>query len=182
MLHLSFLALVISAFPLVTRAQSVADALRLANASAFADYVEGNPAILAQLSDPAIKTIFAPNDAAFKTFLSNETNTRRLMVRQQVINHDLAAQLCDNVEDAAHVENPPGAVIKTGNDGVVVGQPEPDDGPINQPPVNATNAKIRRRQDATASRAVLFSGLGHTVGIVKRDTPFANGLIQTTDG
>ena len=166
------------AFPLVAHAQSLLDALRLADAPAFAEYIGANPALLAQLSDPAVKTIFAPNDKAMEIFLSNGTINKRLLARQSPNNDRKTAQQSSNeAQAAAGLKTPPGRVVQTnhpGPGGKVVGQPGSNTG-------NSTGG-VARRQQSTGPQAIIFSGLGNNVTIVKEDTPFYNGLIQTTDG
>lgn len=171
MLRLHCLALMISAFSLVCRAWSVVEALRLADASVFADYVNDNPAILARLSDPTTKTIYAPNDDSMKKFLSNATYNRRLVARQNYLSSAAYLAYSKIRKTAQDLETAPGTSTDVGDDGATVASTPP-------PP----SQNVRRAQNTTVTRAVLYSGLGRSVRMVKGDTPFANGLIHTTDG
>lgn len=164
--------------PLAIHAQSLLDALRAANATAFADYVGGNAAFFKQLNDSSIKTIFAPNDDAMKIFLSNGTLSRRQLSKDALAGR----QTSKSQETTSQMGSPPGETVHNdlpgagGKNEVVVAQPPPSAFPRN------TTARFRARQATSPSPINLYSGLGKSVTIVKGDTPYAHGLIQTTDG
>ena len=161
------------------QAQSLLDALKAANASGFAQYVQNNPGYLAALSAPGVQTIFAPTDQALAAFLSNTTLTNHLRRRQNV-NMQAEYQTSSEAASAAQLALPQGIPLPMNLPGpgnkkqVTVSQPKSSSS-------NTTSKKIRRRQQV-ASPVILFSGLGNNVTIVKEDTPFSGGLIQTVDG
>jgi uncharacterized surface protein with fasciclin (FAS1) repeats len=156
---------------------SVYDGLRAANASLFANWIQSNPALAALYTSASVQTIFAPTDEAFLAFntSSDSTTLHRVMARQ-VSGGPSPAGLyqTDQISQNAGQFGQPGAVTKSNlkNAG---GKPQAAVG--HGKPGNGTKSK----RDSTAP-IWIFSGLGNNVSIVKTDTPYDGGLIQTVNG
>ncbi|MCJ1405531.1 hypothetical protein MMC11_008759 [Xylographa trunciseda] len=179
MLYSLILALSLVLFAANVQAQSLLDALKAANASGFAQYVQDTPGYLAALSAPGVQTIFAPTDEALAAFTSNTTVANSLR-RRQGVNMQAEYQSSSQGASAAQLALPPGLALpmnlpsSENKKQVTVSQPKSSSS-------NTTSKKLKSRQQV-ASPVILFSGLGRNVTIVKEDTPFSGGLIQTVDG
>ena len=166
---------------------SLLDALKEnANASIFAQYIQNNPSIAALYQSSYIKTVFAPSDEALKA--ANIDHHRHLEARQQPNYVADAAepyiQVTAIAVDVQTLRMPPGCVfatvdtqsnLKDNNTSLVAG-PQSNNG------AKTTKRGLSSYDNSTLEPVKIFSGLGNTIKIVKEDTPYEYGLIQTTDG
>ena len=181
-MYQSLIALSLSLFLTQSHAQSLVDALRAANASAYATYLESNPQSLAFLNSSNVQTIFAPTDEAFQaSSLGNATVNSRLRSRQSGgIDPRVLYMSAARQQSAAQARFGQGEPIFTNMQNSSGGSQAAVSGPPSTPAVGSS--KLRRRQAGNFSTVSLFTGLGNSVNIVQEDTSFVGGLIQTMDG
>ena len=178
----SFITLFLGLFLTLAHAQSLLDALRSANALAYATYLESNPQSLAFLNSSNVQTIFAPTDEAFQaSSLGNATTISRLRSRQSGgIDSRVLFMSAARQQSAAQARFGQGEPIFTNFQNSSGGSQAAVSGPPSTPAVNSS--KLRRRQAGNSSTVSLFTGLGNSVDIVQEDTPYTGGLIQTING
>jgi len=129
-------------------------------------------------TSPNVKIVFAPVDEAAEDF--NETDFRRslhLFARQNT-NKQALQQSSDEESSIAQQQVPGGAVVPST-------LPADGGGPS---PIVAKGIALPPSGNGTSKRQLaggpvyLFTGLGNNVTIVKGDTPYDGGLIQTVNG
>ncbi|KAH0558613.1 hypothetical protein GP486_004735 [Trichoglossum hirsutum] len=168
MLHPFLLAFLLAVFSAATQAVSLFDGLRNANATKFAQWIESDAALVAIFTAPGIRTVFAPSDDVAEDF--NKTGHRLLRMRDtSMIERGASIQCSESSCNSSTLGTPPGSVLgtKDGND-------------ISSHASNEPNPLRSRHLSTHPIR--IFSGLGNSVSVVKGDTPFDGGLIQTIDG
>jgi uncharacterized surface protein with fasciclin (FAS1) repeats len=176
-LHTSFTVLAVSLAASV-HAVTLFEGLIAANASKFAQFIQSDPDLVAVFTDPSVKTVFAPSDDSVQSL--NETDFRRSLrlFARQATNRAAHQQCSSEVSSASAEQVPGGAVIPTtaNADG---GGASPIVAKGVLPPISGNGTTKRQVQGGPVH---LFSGLGNNVTLVKADTPYDSGLIQTTDG
>jgi hypothetical protein len=172
------LALLAASFTASAQGVTLFEGLIAANASRFAQFIQSDPNLVATFTSPDVKTVFAPNDDAVEGF--NEADFRRSLhlFARQGTNRDARQQCSDEIADVAAQQAPGGAIVETnqpaegGRNSPIVARSTPP-----PPPGNGTT-----KRQVSGGQIRLFSGLGNNVTLVKGDTPYDGGLIQTVDG
>jgi hypothetical protein len=174
----SSVALLAVSFTASVQAVTLFEGLIAANATKFAQFIQSDANLVAIFTSPNVKTVFAPIDDVVNGF--NETDFRRslhLFTRQST--NKKAHQQCSDAEASVAQQTAPGG-------SVVPTTLQADGGGAS--PVVAKGAAPPPSKNGTTKREVpggpvhLFSGLGNNVTLVKGDTPYDGGLIQTVDG
>jgi len=166
------------------QAVSIFDGLAAAGASKFAQLIESDPALLALYTSGCVRSVFAPADDAVDLFNCTDG---RLSLRPRQSTGDVTPageyQSSNDASSAASLGIVPGQVSTQNLPAAGANKKQVV---TSHPATNSTNSTSSkntlesRQQPATS--ATLFSGLGNSVSIVKADTPFDGGLIQTVDG
>lgn len=178
-MHLqSSLAIVAVSCIASVRAVTLFEGLAAANATKFAQFIQSDASLVAVFTDPNVKTVFAPTDDAVQDF--NETDFRRslhLYARQSTNKHALQ-QCSGKVASIAQAQAPGGTSIPANlpADG---GGPSPIVAKGIAPPASGNGTTKRQ---VSGGPVHFFTGLGNNVTLVKGDTPYDGGLIQTVDG
>ncbi|KAH8586233.1 FAS1 domain-containing protein [Bisporella sp. PMI_857] len=172
------LTLLAVSFTASVQAVTLFEGLIAANASRFAEFIQTDLSLVAIFTSPDVKTVFAPTDDAVEGF--NETDFRRSLhlFARQGTNRNGRQQCSDEVTDVAAQQAPGGTVVQSNlpADGGR-GSPIVAKAIAAPPPGNATT-----KRQVSGGQVRLFSGLGNNVTLVKGDTPYDSGLIQTVDG
>jgi hypothetical protein len=147
----------------VVQAVSLFEGLHNANAIKFAQWIQSDPDLTAIFTNTSVKTIFAPIDNAFEN--GNKTYFRRSLLHRQTSRMEALQQCSDTETDLAAMGVPHGDIVPT---------KIPADGGRNQPVV------AHKMTGTTGIQ--LFSGLGNNVTVLKGDTVYDGGRIQTIDG
>ena len=178
------LAFTLVAFSAIfVQAVSIFDGLAAAGASKFALFIQSDPALVALYTSPQIHSVFAPTDSAVE--LINGTD-RRLRLRTRQSSGDVTPggdyQCSDEASSAASLSLVPGQESTTNLNAAGTRKQVVVSHGVSKSTnsTNGTHTLRSRQQPANPIR--LFSGLGNNVSIIKTDTPFDGGLIQTVDG
>ncbi|KAE8449595.1 hypothetical protein EG329_007925 [Mollisiaceae sp. DMI_Dod_QoI] len=180
---LTFMALLAPPFIASVQAVTLFEGLIAANATKFAQFIQCDPNLIAIFTSPDVKTVFAPNDDAMENF--NETDFRRslrLFARQAT--NKRAHQQCSDQEASVAQQQTPGGTVVPSTLPADGGGPSPIVAKGSAPPPsgNGTSGNGTTKRQVSGGPVHLFSGLGNNVTLVKGDTPYDNGLIQTLDG
>ena len=159
-----------SATPTAVQAVSLFEGLRNANATKFAQWIQSDPDLTAIFTNTSVKTIFAPIDSAFEN--GNKTYFRRSLLHRQTSRKEALQQCGDTETDLAAMTVPHGDIVPTNLQA---------DGGRNQPVV-AHNNTAKMLEGTGTTGIQLFSGLGNNVTVLKGDTVYDGGRIQTIDG
>lgn len=164
----------IFAFPAVTYAVSLIDALNSNGASTFAQQIQSNPDILALYTSSSVQTVYAVHDSS----TGNGTLRRRQSNPQQLDLH-CSAQLT-NLESMSVF---PGTVSNTQ---LVSPQLQQHQAVVSQSGVSTNTSASHRRRSAGGTVPLkpvsLASGLGAQVNVLSGDIPYDGGLIHIVDG
>lgn len=173
----SFTVLAVS-FAAAVQAVTLFEGLVAANASKFAQFIQSDPELVAIFTSPDVKTVFAPSDDSVQSF--NETNFRRSLrlYSRQRTNRGPHQYTSNSESSIAEGQAAGGSIINTTAQ-TDAGTPSPIVAKGDVPPLSGNGTTKRQVQRGSVH---LFSGLGNNVTIVKGDTPYDGGLIQTTTG
>lgn len=171
------IAVLAVSFSATVHAVTLFEGLAAADATHFAQYIQADPSLVDIFTNPNVQTVFAPNDDAFAGL--NKTAFRRsihLAVRQNI--NEAGNQECsDDLFDLEKLGPPGGSVVDTNR---------PTNGggksPIVSKSTNAAPGNGTTKRQSAEQTISLFSGLGNNVTIVKGDTKYDGGLIQTVNG
>lgn len=174
----TFVALVTASFTASVQAVTLFEGLIAANASKFAQFIQSDPNLVAIFTDSAVKTVFAPTDSVVQDF--NETNFRRsLHLFARDSSNRRAHQQCSDAETSAAQQQTPGGIVVNTNAQGDAASPVPVVAKGSAPPLSGNGTTKRQ---VPGGPVHLFSGLGNNVTLVKADTRYDGGLIQTVDG
>lgn len=167
-------SLSILAFPAITYAVSLIDALNANGATTFAKQIQANPDILALYTSSSVQTVYAVPD----TSIGNSTLRLRQAANPQQLNLHASAQLTQ-LETLSVF---PGQVSQTKLISPQLQQPQ---AVVSQSGISTnTSASSHRRSTGGTlpSTPVSFaSGLGNTVNLVSGDIAYDGGLIHIVD-
>lgn len=169
-------ALLAVSFAASAQAVTLFEGLAAANAAKFAQFIEADPVLTGIFTAPDVHTVFAPSDDSFNSI--NQTIFRRSLYLAARQSTDRSAnQQCALKRARFATARPPGGEVVDSNLRADGGGSTP----IVAKSTTPTSGNGTTKRQSTGG-VVLFTGLGENVTVVKEDTEYDGGLIQTTNG
>jgi len=164
----------ILAFPTITYAVSLIDALNANGATQFAQQIQANPNILTLYTSSGVQTVYAIPDSS----IGNSTLRLRQVANPQQLSLHASGQLT-NLETLSVF---PGSVSKSKLSSPQLQQPQ---AVVSQSGVSTNKSASSRRRSVggtlPSTPVSIASGLGNKVNLVSGDIAYDGGLIHIVD-